>query len=68
MGPRLQRLLIVTNDFESIFVAWCQMVAVDGGKKGKVVGVYNRLLITDEKRPQGPLTPGYKRPEVINRM
>lgn len=36
-------------------MAWCQMVAVDGGKKGKVVGVYNRLLIPDEMRPQGPL-------------
>lgn len=44
-GPRVQQLLIVTNAFESIFVARCQMVAADGGggggggEKAKIVGV-----------------------------
>lgn len=30
------------------------VVADGGGKKGRIVGVYNRLLIPDEMRPQGP--------------
>lgn len=30
------------------------VVADGGGRKGRIVGVYNRLLIPDEMRPQGP--------------
>lgn len=52
---RLKRLLIVSNDFQAIFEAWCQMVVVGGGNKETEAGVYNRLLIPDEKTPQGAL-------------
>lgn len=31
------------------------MVVVGGGNKEMEAGVYNRLLIPDEKAPQGPL-------------
>lgn len=38
MVPPVQQLLIVTNALESIFVAGCQTVVVDGGQKNKKYG------------------------------